>query len=360
MLEGWVSILINIVVFVVKLVPGIVIGSVALVADAFHSLSDVVTSVVVIVGFWLSARPSDPKHPFGHGRAESVASLVIAALLFLTAWEFGQASVERLLRPRAIAAPWWLIAVLVVSIVLKEWLSQFALALGKAINSTALIGDFWHHRSDVFATAIVILALLASNVGLWWVDGLGGLAVSGIIAWAAWRLVPASIDPLIGDAPSPQLIAEVSGVAMSVPGVDSVHDVIVHRYGSLVVPSLHVEVSSRLGIEDGHEVAEEVEARLNRRYSSKAVVHVDPVDRSHPLYADVRTFLEETVVRIPGANGFHDLRIVGSERRPFILFDLSAEGDEAEAVADRVREAVERRYPQAGKVGINLRPRYVY
>jgi cation diffusion facilitator family transporter len=315
---------------------------------------------VVIWGFRAAARPADPEHPFGHGRLESVTSLVVSLMLFLTAWELGRASIERLREPRQVEASALLIAVLVATMAVKEWLSRFSLALGRRIGSAALMGDFWHHRSDVLATGVVVAALLGARRGWWWVDGAGGLIVSAVIAWAGYRLWRDSVNPLIGEAPSPGVLQELRKIAVSVPGVDDVHDLVVHRYGSLVVTSVHVEVSSSLDIEAGHEVAEAVEQKLNERFAGWAVVHVDPVDRSHPLYREVQAFLAETLPGIPGVTGYHDLRIVGSEARPFAIFDLQTDKDDPEAIAAAVRDAVSRRFPQLLKVGINLEPRYVY
>lgn len=360
LLEGWVSVAVNLLVFVVKLVPGIAIGSVALIADAFHSLGDVLSSGVVIWGFRAAARPSDPEHPFGHGRLESVTSLVVSLMLFLTAWEFGRASFARLRDPREVEVSALLIVVLFATMAIKEWLSRVSLTLGKRIGSAALIGDFWHHRSDVLATGVVVAALLGARFGWWWVDGVGGLAVSAIIAWAGYQLWRDSVNPLIGEAPSPGVLQEMREIALSVPGVDDVHDLVVHRYGSLVVTSVHVEVSSSLDIEAGHEVAEAVEQKLNERFAGWAVVHVDPVNRAHPLYAEVQAFLAETLPGIPGVTGFHDLRIVGNEARPFAIFDLQTEGGDPEEIAARVRDAVAARFPSLLKVGVNLEPRYVY
>jgi len=351
---------VNLVVCAVKLVPGLLIGSVSLIADAFHSLGDVLSSLVVIWGFRFASKPSDEEHPFGHGRLENIASLVIAIMLFVTAWEFGKASVQRLLHPQTVTASFWLLVVLAMSAALKEWLSRLSLTLGRRIKSAALLGDFWHHRSDVIATGIVILALLAANVGWWWVDGLGGLLVSLIIAWAAWQILRDSVNPLIGEAPSPQVLTEMREAALSVPGVDAVHDLIVHRYGGLVVTSVHVEVSSEMDIERGHEVAEEVENRLNARFADWSVVHIDPVNRGHPLYGEILQFLAETLPTVPGVEGFHDLRIVGTGEKPYVIFDLKVEGADPHMVAREVRAAVARRFPSAAKVGINLEPKYVY
>lgn len=359
-LEGWVSIAVNLVVFVAKLIPGVLIGSVSLIADAFHSLGDVLGSIVVIWGFRLAARPSDREHPFGHGRFESVASLIIALLLSLTAWEFGKASIDRLLDPRAATASTGVLVLLAVTLVLKEWLARFSMSLGRRISSSVLVGDSWHHRSDVLATAVVMVALLAGRLGWAWVDGLGGLVVSGFIAWAAFALVRDSIDPLIGEAPSPRVLQEMRALALSVAGVDGVHDLIVHRYGGLVITSMHVEVSADLDIARGHDIAEAVEQQLNRQFGGWSVVHVDPVDRCHPLYAPMSDFLNAEVPRLPGAPAFHDLRIVGTENPCYVIFDLKTEGDPGPDLAATLADRVTRRFPAVAKVRVIVQPRYVY
>jgi cation diffusion facilitator family transporter len=360
MLEGVTSILVNLAVFAVKLVPGLLIGSVSLIADAFHSLGDVASSIVIILGFRLASRPSDREHPFGHGRIENVTSFVVSLLLLLTAWELGKISLERLLHPRAVQASWALVGLLLLTMVLKEWLSRLSLFLGRKIASSALVGDFWHHRSDVIATGLVIFALLAARVGWLWVDGLGGLLVSGIIAWAGLSILRESVDPLIGQAPSPQLLEAMRSSAMAIPGVEGVHDLVVHRYGSLAVASAHVEVSAALDIERGHEIAEDVEERLNGLLGGWSVVHVDPINREHPLYDQVDGYLAEQLPLVAGVTGFHDLRIVGSRDRPFVIFDLTIDGDDAAAVLREVRRLVATRFPAVVKVAINVEPRYVF
>ncbi|HUK14072.1 MAG TPA: cation diffusion facilitator family transporter [Thermoanaerobaculaceae bacterium] len=359
-LEGWVSVAVNLLVFAVKFVPGVLIGSIALVADAFHSLGDVLSSGVIIWGFKAAARPSDSRHPFGHGRMENVATLVIGILLFVAAWEFGQNSVIRLYEPRPVHSSALLIAVLALTMVAKEWLSRFARTLATRIHSSALEGDFLHHRSDVLATAVVIVSLLATNQGWHWVDGVGGLVIAAFIAAAAFKLTSDSINPLIGEAPSPGVIDEIRRAAMSVPEVDDVHDLTVHSYGGAVAISLHIEITCDLDLTRAHDVAEAVESALNERFGGASVVHIDPVNRAHPLYQPVRQFLDQLLPAVPGATGFHDLRIVGSDEPCYVILDLEAETEQAQGAASRVRSEVAGRFPAVAKVVVNLEPRYVY
>jgi len=358
-LEGWTSVVINLVVFVIKLVPGLAIGSIALLADAFHSLGDVASSLVIIWGFRAAAKPSDRKHPFGHGRVESIAALVIAVLLLVAAVEFGKLSVQRSLSQRGVEASWTLLVVLALSLVLKEWLSRFALALGRRIGSTALVADYWHHRSDVLATGVVIAALALDRYGFDWIDGAAGLVVAGFLAWAGINLVREAADPLIGEAPPVELLGRIRATAGGVLGVERVHDVIVHRYGELIVTSLHVEVPAALDIMRGHEIAEEVEGAITTELGGWATVHVDPVDRDHPLYHELEGFITQEVRRVEGAS-VHDLRVVGREAPCFVIFELAASEEPRAEQIVQLRQAVMARFPAVAKVVVNLEPRYVF
>jgi len=264
------------------------------------------------------------------------------------------------MHPQPVTASYGLLALLAVTLVLKEWLSRFALILARTIGSSTLTGDAWHHRSDVFATAVVIISLIAARFGVDWVDGVGGLAVAGFIAALAYKLTRGAVNPLLGEAPSPQLLQEIRETALAIPDVDEIHDVIVHFYGGLLVTSLHIEISSELDLTRGHEVAEAVEGALNGRFKGWSVVHIDPVNRRHPLYPQVASFLSERLPGIPGAEGFHDLRIVGSESPCYVIFNLKADGQHAPVVASQLRDAVAARFPEVAKVVVNVAPRYVY
>lgn len=360
LLEGWTSVVVNLLIFVAKIVPGILIGSVSVLADAFHSLSDVLSSGVVIWGFKAAAKPSDKEHPFGHGRAESIASLVIAVLLLVAAVEFAKASVVRLLAPRDVHASLTLLLVLAATLIAKEWLARFSRDLGRRIGSTALHADFWHHRSDALSTAIVILALVGSSVGAPWLDGAGGVVVSLFLAWAGVGLIRESVDPLIGEAPTPALVERIRRVALAVDGVDKVHDIIVHHYGGLIVTSLHIEVAANMDVVRGHELAEDVERTLMTELPGWATVHVDPVNRDHPLYGDVEGFLERRVPELGSAAGFHDLRIVGREDPCFVIFDLAAGVAPDPGSLRQLESDLRQRFPTVAKVVVNVEPSYVY
>lgn len=357
---GWVSIVVNLVVGAVKLVAGLAIGSISLMADAVHSFSDMLTSGVVIWGFSAAARPSDRQHPFGHGRIESIAALVIAVLLLVAAFEFALASVRRLLAPQPVTASWVLLGVLVSTVLAKEWLARFALRLGRAIDSTALRADAWHHRSDVLSTVAVLVALVGARFGVAWLDGAAGLAVGAALAWTGVELIKESADPLIGAAPPGELVKKIREVALAVEGVDAVHDLIVHRYGGLLITSLHIEVAAGLDAMACHELAERVEEAVMAQCGGWAVVHVDPVDRAHPLYSEIEGFLAARLGGEAAAPSFHDLRIVGRETPCYVIFDLKAAPEDSSRLQEELARELKAQFPQVAKVLVNLEPRWVY
>jgi cation diffusion facilitator family transporter len=359
-LEGWVSIVLNTVLFAVKLALGLLTASVALVADAAHTLSDSVTSIVVVVGARVARRPPDAEHPFGHGRAEAIAAVAIAVLLAVAGLEFGRTSVERLWHPAPLFIPWWAVGVVAATIVVKEWLSRFAAALARWSGNRAVEADAWHHRSDVFATALVVVAMIGGRYGLDRLDGVMGLGVSLLLAKVSWNIVRGAVDPLLGEPPAPTEVAEIRRQALDVEGVRGVHDIVVHRYGSLRFVSLHVEIPHDLDSLRMHAVAEEVEHRIAPDGHGSIAVHVDPIDTGHPAYDRVRALLARAVADDPDASGFHDMRIVGGADRFAVVVDVTLRPSRPAAdLPGRLQRALHAEFPDTRLV-VEIDPPYAY
>ncbi|MFH0965117.1 MAG: cation diffusion facilitator family transporter [Planctomycetota bacterium] len=360
-LEGYASILVNAALFAVKIALGLSTRSIALIADAFHTLGDIATSVIVILGFEIGAKPGDEEHPFGHGRMEAVSALVLSLLLAVTAFEFAKESVQRILHPQEMRIGYAAVAILAGTIVVKEWLSRFALVLARKINSKALEGDFWHHRSDSIATALVVAGFLLAPLGLPYVDGVAGLLVCLIIGWAAFSIAHRAIDPLIGEAPPPETVASIEEIALSVPLVVATHEVTVQRYGDLHFISLHVEVPAHEPISRLHGVSEEVERRISERFPGTAIVHIDPVDRNHPEYARVENLVRAAVGAHPDVLSFHDLRLVGGPDLFKVVLNVTVECADDPARVSRLRralaDAVRTLYPRS-RVVVKVEPRF--
>jgi cation diffusion facilitator family transporter len=361
LLEGWISIVVNMVLTVIKVWLGLLTGSLALLADAFHTFADSGTSVLVVFGFRMARKPPDEKHPFGHGRVESVTGLVIAVLLGVIALEMGRAAVDRLLHPRPVIAPAWVIAIVFVAMVIKELLARFSFDLGEFIDSSALIADAWHHRSDVLATGLVIVAFLGARWGVPWLDGAMSVGVAVLIAWAAYSTMNQALGPLLGEPAGEGTLQAIGEIARSVPGVRGVHDVMVHRYGLTNVISLNIEVSADQSPMVLHALSETVEDRVAERFPGHAIVHVDPVDRDHVRYGEVENIVRAAVAELPDLGSYHDLRIVGGPDEFMVILDVTTPASRSELelkeCSEQVAERIRARFPRA-TVHINIEPPY--
>ena len=196
--QGLVSVIINGLLFVIKIIIGIVVGSVSLIADAIHTLSDVISSGVVIWGFNESEKPADPEHPYGHGRIEYIATLIIAILLVVTGVEFIKSSINRVMNPSPISPSWWMILIIFATVILKEMTARYAEFLSHKISSGTLHADAWHHRTDAISSLLVIVAMIAGKYGYNSIDGWAGIGVALFVIWTGFSVAKESIDDIIG------------------------------------------------------------------------------------------------------------------------------------------------------------------
>ncbi len=359
--EGWVGMCLNAVLFAVKLALGLSIGSVALIADAVHTLADGVSSAVLIVGSHIARRPADREHPYGHGRVEILAAVIIAVLLGIAGVEFFKSSVQRIMAPVALVADWAVVAVVLVLAAVKEYNARFAVSLARRCGSKAIEADAWHHRSDGFATVLVAVGIVGSKYGYPILDGVMGIAVSLVILATALHLAKKSVDPLIGAAPDPEEIEHLAGAALSVDGVHGVHDIVIHDYGEVRLISLHIETCASESPLALHATAESVQQLLSEGRKGHVVVHVDPIDRSHPDYEDAHRALRRIVAAEPRVQSFHDLRLAGQGAELELTCDLVVEPDVDDIAA--VKRAVIERIKQAtvaGSVEVAVEPLFAY
>jgi len=276
-LEGWISIAGNFILFLFKYFSGVYLRSIALIADAFHSLSDVLTSVIVILGFRLGNKPADKEHPFGHGRIEEISTLVIAMLLIIVAIDLAKGSFERILHPQKVSFNLIVFLLLIVSAIFKEWMASFSIFLGEKIDSSTLIADAWHHRSDAIAGFLVALGLVFAIFGWYILDGILGFIVSLLIFLVGFDLIKSSTNFLIGEAPKLDFIKKIESIVSSIPGVLSYHDISVHDYKNQKVITIHIEVENNLTAKEAHEIALGVQDSIKKNIeNSDVVVHIDP------------------------------------------------------------------------------------
>jgi cation diffusion facilitator family transporter len=275
-LEGWISVFLNTALFVVKYAVGVAAGSIAMVADAWHTLSDTLTSVVLLLGFWISARRPDKEHPFGHGRAEVISALIIGTLLAVVGVGFLKESIYRLQHHTSATFSTMAVIVFVASVILKEGLAQFSIWAGKKTHSNSLMADGWHHRSDAIASALIVVgALLGSRV--WWIDGVMGICVSLLILYATFDIMKHAASPLLGEAPDEQMELKIQELVRRLaPKVQALHHFHMHRYGAHVELTFHVRLPPDIQLSEAHETATRIETALRDQLNIEATIHTEP------------------------------------------------------------------------------------
>ncbi len=278
-LEGWLSIGLNITLFIAKYWIGIVTGSVAIMADAWHTLSDSLTSVIVLVGTKLSAKDPDEEHPFGHGRAELIASIIIGVLLGIVAFNFLVESISKLSHRESASFSMVAVIIFLVSVVVKEGIAQFSLRVGKKFDSKALIADGWHHRSDAIASAIIVVGIFAGRY-FWWIDGVMGIIVALLIFYATFDILKQAINPLIGEKPSEEIVKNIHLIADRIINNDyNIHHAHIHQYGLNTELTFHVQFQFSITFEAAHNLITLFEETLREELEIEATIHFEPADK---------------------------------------------------------------------------------
>ena len=321
--QGWISVGINGLLFVIKIIIGIMIGAVSLIADALHTLSDVVTSSIVIWGFKQAAKPADMEHPYGHGRAEYIATLIIAILLCVAGIEIIEASLDRIRNPVLVNAKWWMVIVLGGTIVLKEITARYAEFLSSKIASGTLYADAWHHRTDAISSLLVAGAIIAGILGYPSVDGWAGVGVAGFLIYTGFEIAKDAVDDLIGKPPTTEEVENIRNIVMDVPGVLGAHDITVHSYGQDKFVSVHVEVDAKETTAVAHDISEEVEEGLEKAMGVEPTVHMDPVHPGNPLVKKVQGYLDQHWGEDSRITDIHDIRVVETKNHHVILFGIN-------------------------------------
>ncbi len=276
-MEGIVGVVANLILFALKYWVGIISGSLALIADAWHTLSDSASSVIVIGSVKLSTKKPDDKHPFGHGRYQEIASLFIAFLLGIIAWEFLSGSVVKFRAHESTQFGILAIGVTALSVLVKEGMAQYAYWAYRKTGLETLKADGWHHRSDALSSAVVLVGILLGK-RFWWIDSVLGFLISLMLMYAVFEIVKNSIEKLLGAKPDEALISAVNKLISEVSDKEiSPHHFHLHTYGDHQELTFHIMLKGDLDIATGHEIATHIEMALRDRMGIEATIHIEPI-----------------------------------------------------------------------------------
>jgi cation diffusion facilitator family transporter len=320
---GAVGICFNILLFTGKLIAGTLTGSIGITADAFNNLSDAGSASITLIGFRLSDTKADKEHPFGHGRYEYIAGLIVSMAILLMGFELGKNSIDKILHPEPVTFSFLALGVLIASILTKLYMFLYNRGIGKKIDSAAMRATAMDSFSDVAATSTVLISTL---IGKWtglMIDGYAGLAVALFICYTGIRAAKETVSPLLGQPPTKEYVEEIERIVLDHNGIIGVHDLVVHDYGpGRRMISLHAEVPADGDMILLHDTVDNLEKLLRKECGCEAVIHMDPVETNNTetnrLRTETQTILKELDPRLT----LHDFRVVAGPTHTNLVFDV--------------------------------------
>lgn len=323
MLCGTVGILLNILLFAGKWLAGTLSGSIAITADAFNNLSDAGSSVITLLGFKLSGQQPDPEHPFGHGRMEYISGLFVAVAILIMGFELVKTSVGKVLHPETIESSPLILGILIASILVKFYMNYYNRKIGKKIDSTAMIATANDSLSDTISTFLVLGATLISQFTGLQLDGWFGIAVGLFIVYTGITTMKDTMDPLLGQPPSPDFVREIENLVKAHPIVCGIHDLLVHDYGpGRLIISLHAEVPAQGNLLEIHDEIDNIEKELQNKLSCMATIHMDPIVTNDSHINALRERVTKLVHETEPDLHIHDFRVVEGTTHTNIIFDI--------------------------------------
>jgi len=320
---GIIGILSNVLLCTAKILVGAISGSIAIIADGVNNLTDASSSVITLAGFKLASMPEDEEHPYGHGRIEYIAGMIVSVMIVVVGIELLKTSFGKILDPSPVEFSIPVVIVLVAAIFIKVWQSRFYIFVGRKIKSLTLEATGTDSRNDVIATSAVLISLLVGKFSGVQIDGYMGCAVAAFIIWSGITLVKETISPLLGEAPDPEMVNSICEMATSYDGVLGIHDLVVHNYGpGRVFASLHVEVDSAQNLLESHDIIDNMEKDIQRKLHIHITGHLDPVKVNDPLVNQMKEVTKNVVSEMDGVSDIHDLRVIPGPTHTNIVFDV--------------------------------------
>lgn len=320
-----VGIVANLLLSLIKLLAGILSGSISITADAVNNLSDAGSQVISLVSFKVASKPADRDHPFGHARIEYVSSMIVSFLILTVGVELLRESVAQILSPTPISFSLPIFLILALSVVIKLWLSFFNRKLASKMDSEVMRATSADSLSDAIATgAVLISGLVAWKTG-WQIDGYMGVVVAIIILIAGIRVLNDTKNSIVGRAPSRETIEGIANLSKEYPEILGIHDMVVHSYGpGNIIASFHAEVDGSANVFDTHDVIDLLEKRLWSDLGIRATVHMDPIVTDDERVSLLRAQVRETVQKVDPRLDIHDFRLVEGKTHSNLIFDVSA------------------------------------
>lgn len=337
MLASVVGIFCNVLLFSVKLTIGLILSSLAVTADAFNNLSDAASSIISFIGVKMAGKPADAEHPFGHGRIEYIAALIVSFLVIEVGFTFFKSSISKILHPEEISFDLVPFVILILSILVKLWMAFFNNKLGKRIDSKVMLATAADSLGDVITTSATVLSIIICHFTSINVDAIAGLIVSAIVIWSGISIAKDTLEPLIGERVPAELYQKITDIVESYDGIVGTHDLIVHNYGpNRSMATIHAEVPNDINIEVSHEIIDKIERDVKKDLNILLVIHMDPVEMRDEEVLSLREKTSRIVHALDPKLNFHDFRVLKENEQRNLIFDLVIPDSYSEKDANRV------------------------
>lgn len=337
MLASVVGIFCNVLLFSVKLAIGLILSSLAVTADAFNNLSDAASSIISFVGVKMAGKPADAEHPFGHGRIEYIAALIVSFLVIEVGFTFFKSSISKIMHPEEITFDPVPFIILILSILVKLWMAFFNNKFGKRIDSKVMLATAADSLGDVITTSATVISIVICHFTSINVDAIAGLIVSGIVIWSGVSIAKDTLEPLIGQRVPSELYQKITDMVESYEGIVGAHDLIVHNYGpNRSMATIHAEVPNDVSIEASHEIIDRIERDAKKELNILLVIHMDPVEMRDEEVLELRDKTSHIVHALDPELHFHDFRVLKENEQKNLIFDLVVPDSYTEKDANRV------------------------
>ncbi|HJC99786.1 MAG TPA: cation diffusion facilitator family transporter [Candidatus Dwaynia gallinarum] len=329
LLCSYISIFLNFILFIIKLIIGLILKSVSITADAFNNLSDSASSIINLIAFKFSLKPPDKEHPLGHGRYEYISSLIISFLIIFVGISFIKSSFEKILSKETTSFNWVLFFILIISIFIKIWIGFLNLKISKKINSQSLKATSVDALYDALITTVLSISILLSNFTNLSLDGYAGIIISSFIIYSGIKLIKETLNPLLGEAPSEDFVQNLKSNILKHENILGLHDLIVHNYGpNRTLASIHAEVPSNLSLIDVHILIDKIEKQIEQDMGIHLVIHMDPIDihnqESLEIFKNIKTLIKKNIYEV---NNIVDFRILNTNGKNTIFFEIKLKNE---------------------------------
>lgn len=318
-----IGIIANIILSAGKILTGTIFNSISVMADGVNNLSDGASSIITLIGFKISGKPADKDHPFGHARMEYLTGLILGIAVLLVGVELIKSSFNKIMNPSETTFSIAMIIVLILSILIKLWLSLFFNKLGDKISSAPLKASSTDSRNDVISTAVVLLSILISKTTGYEVDGYVGLLVALFILYSGYEILKDILNPILGEMPDEEFVESIENKILAYDGILNIHDLVVHNYGpNRYFATVHAEVDAKEDILKSHDLIDNIERDFARNLNINLVIHLDPIITDNKEINALKSMTDKIIKSIDERLTMHDFRVVKGDTHTNLIFDV--------------------------------------